>query len=184
MLLFNRANSYYLLLITLFLGIVAHAQIAIDGPIITGFGKVYKVNNQDFEINKLQNFHVVFDVSKSPEKKDNVNKWIETAARFLNMHAQNGISINKMKVAVVIHGSAFKDVMNSEAYKKKYGIANPNEKLNKALLNAGVQIILCGQSATYRGLVKKDLIPEVQLSLSAMTAIVQLQNQNYRLINF
>ncbi|WP_291870839.1 DsrE family protein [Maribacter sp.] len=180
----NYLKYIYLFLIILLTGIKTNAQTAISGPVIKEFGKVYKIEKQDFKINTSQDFHVVFDVAKSPEEKDIKNKWIETAARFLNMHAQNGVSLDNMKVALVLHGSAFKDVMSNEAYMKKYGTINPNEKLNTALLKANVQIILCGQSAVYRELKKEDLIPGVQLSLSAMTALIQLQNQNYRLINF
>jgi len=75
-------------------------------------------------------------------------------------------------------------VITNEAYEKKYGTKNPNQELIKALMDAGGQIIFCGQSSLSRDFPRKDLIEGVQLSLSAMTALIQLQDDNYRLIKF
>ena len=47
-----------------------------------------------------------------------------------------------------------------------------------------VQIIFCGQSSNSRNIPKEQLIDGVQLSLSAMTALIQLQDQGYRLVKF
>jgi predicted peroxiredoxin len=77
-----------------------------------------------------------------------------------------------------------KDVANSNAYKAKYGVPNPNEELLKQLIAAGADIIFCGQSSASRGFPKEDLVDGVQISLSAMTALIQLQDDNYRLIKF
>jgi len=85
---------------------------------------------------------------------------------------------------LVVHSKASKDILNNEAYKKQYGTDNPNTELIKALLNTGGQIIFCGQSSMSRGISKEELIAGVQLSLSAMTALIQLQNEDYRLIKF
>ncbi|WP_158978351.1 DsrE family protein [Cellulophaga sp. L1A9] len=154
------------------------------GPIIKEFGAVYKVENPDFKVDVTQEFKAVFDVSNSPEEQDKINPYIETGARFLNMHAQAGIPENQIKAALVIHGSATKDVLTDAAYEKRYGIKNPNLHLIKALIAADVQVIFCGQSANSRKIERKEMISGIQLSLSAMTALISLQNDNYRLIKF
>ncbi len=169
----------------LFLGIAStKAQTKTAGPIIKEFGKVFAVGNQDFKIDSTTTYKAVFDIMHSPEDKETLNKSIETAARFLNMHAQNGVPIDRLKVALVVHNAASKDIITNEAYQKRYGTDNPNEKLIKALLAVGGKVIFCGQSSESRGFPKGDLIPGVQLSLSAMTALIQLQNETYRLIKF
>jgi intracellular sulfur oxidation DsrE/DsrF family protein len=53
-----------------------------------------------------------------------------------------------------------------------------------ALTDAGVRIILCGQTAAYRDISKDDLLPNVELALSAMTAHAQLQQSGYTLNPF
>ena len=171
-------------LITLVLSQMINAQTKESGPVIKDFGKVWSVANMDFKVDSTKTYRAVFDIMNSPEDVSQLNASIETAARFLNMHAQNGVPISQLKVALVVHNKASKDVITSEAYKSKYGTTNPNEKLLNDLLDVGAEVIFCGQSAASRGFPKEELIPRVQLSLSAMTALIQLQDDNYRLIKF
>ncbi len=155
-----------------------------QGPIIKEYGKVWAIENPDFKINIAKEYRAVFDIMKSAENHQSINASIETAARFLNMHAQSGVPAKNLKIALVVHNAASKDVISNEAYQKKYGTDNPNKKLIEALIEAGGQVIFCGQSSLSRGFDREDLIDGVQLSLSAMTALVQLQDENYRLIKF
>jgi len=174
----------FLSLISLIFCISITAQTKKAGPIITGFGEVWAIGNPDFELDKNKELKAVFDIMNSPKDHDQINTTIETAARFLNMHSQSGVPADQLKIALVVHNKASKDIITNEAYKKRYGTDNPNYKLVQALLNAGGQIIFCGQSSISRGFPKKELINGVQLSLSAMTALIQLQNEDYRLIKF
>jgi len=100
------------------------------------------------------------------------------------MHAQNGIDAKDMKVAFVMHGMAAKDALSNEAYKKQYGIDNPNAKLITALKQANVDIFVCGQSYKARGLPVKGISKDVRLSLSALTALIEYQENGYKIINF
>lgn len=155
-----------------------------SGPIIKDYGTVWKVANLDYKVDIVNDLKAVFDIMDSPESHKVVNKSIETVARFLNMHAQSDVPVDNLKFALVVHNKASKDIITNKAYQKRYGTDNPNQKLIKDLLAAGGQVILCGQSSMSRGFPKDDLIEGVQLSLSAMTALIQLQNDNYRLIKF
>lgn len=160
------------------------AQKKESGPIIEKYGAVFRIDNADYKVDTQKTFRAVFDIMNSPEDVDQVNPSIETAARFLNMHAQNGIPLEQLKIALVVHNKASKDVITSDAYKTKFGTNNPNAELIKALMAANADIIFCGQSSASRGFPKEELLDGVQLSLSAMTALIQLQDNNYRLIKF
>jgi len=176
---------YFFTLITAFIFQAAlTAQEKSSGPIIKDYGKVWAIENPDFEVDTSKEYRAVFDIMNSPESHESVNATIETAARFLNMHAQSGVPAENLKVALIVHNKASKDVITNEVYQKKYGVDNPNQELIKQLLNAGSEIIFCGQSSVSRGFPREDLIEGVQLSLSAMTALIQLQDEDYRLIKF
>lgn len=175
-------TSYFLLL--LFAFSFGFSQEKNAGPIIENHGKVWKVDNADIKVDTTKEYKVVFDIMDSPEDKNSVNAKIETAARFLNMHAQAGISAENLKAVLVVHNAASKDIILDTAYQHKYGTKNPNSELMTALLDANVEVIFCGQSSVSRGFPKEDLIPGVKLSLSAMTALIQLQDEGYRLIKF
>ncbi len=152
--------------------------------IIPEYGNTYAVTNPDFKTDTNNDLKVVFDIGKKSQDSSKVNPLINTAARYLNMHVDHGVPFEKLKVALVVHGAAAYDIVNNTQYNAKYGIDNPNAKLISALSQKGVHIILCGQTAAYRDISKEKTLPEIQLALSAMTALVQLQNENYRLINF
>ena len=177
-------KNIYLILFMVFLFGYSYAQEKKAGPIIEDYGKVWKIDNPDYQIRSSTEFKVVFDIMSTPEDLAQLNASIETAARFLNMHGQSGVSPENMKVALVVHNKASKDIISNEAYQKRYGMDNPNSEMVSQLMDAGVEFIFCGQSSSSRGFPKEETIEGVQLSLSAMTALIQLQNDGYRLVKF
>lgn len=148
-----------------------------DGPLIFGFGKHAAVQ-QDLLPGKDMQFKVVFDVGSTADPKK-LNKRFDSLARFLNMHVANGIAPEHIQLALVIHGKASNDVLNEIAYQKKFAVGNPNHELLQSLLKHKVRIMLCGQSATYHQVQNADMIPGVQMALSAMTAHAILASEGY-----
>lgn len=155
-----------------------------SGPVIKDFGQVYQIKNPDLNLQKNKEYKVIFDVYTNTTTKGATNPLINTVARYLNMHAQNGISPKNMKVAFVMHGAAAKDALSNDAYKKQFGIDNPNAQLITALRKAGVDIYVCGQSYKSRGFPIKGISKDVKLSLSALTALIEYQENGYKIINF
>lgn len=156
----------------------------VEGNIISDFGETFKVENTDIKTDLSAEFKVIFDVAQSSEDKNVINKYIVTAARFLNMHAAEGMDASQLKVAMTIHGGAWQDVLNNEAYREKFGVDNPNVELINQLTEAGADIIICGQTAEYRGISKQNANPNVKFALSAMTALLQYQQNGYTFIKF
>lgn len=173
----------------LFLNCLLHLDVFSQNNLKTGtvfkeFGKTYEVNTPDFKTDLNADFKVIFDVDRSFNEPEKVNPLFDTAARFFNMHYEAGIPLENIQVALVVHGDASNDLLNDAFYEKMYGIKNPNTPLLKAFEAHDVQVILCGQTAAHRNLTKDKLLPQVDFALSAMTVLVQLQNENYRLIHF
>jgi len=61
---------------------------------------------------------------------------------------------------------------------------NANADLIKTLIAYGVEIYVCGQSAAYYSVDNEDLLPDVKMALSAMTAHALLQQKGYTLNPF
>ena len=173
-----------LLLFSIIFAMDVVAQTTASGPIIKDYGKVWKIENPDFKVDVNKEYKVVFDIMNSPESHTEINRSIETAARFLNMHAQSGVPATNLKVALVVHNAASKDIITDEAYRKRFQENNPNKELIESLIASGVQVIFCGQSSLSRNFPREELLNEVQLALSAMTALIQLQDEGYQLIKF
>ncbi len=148
------------------------------GPLITEYGRVTVVPGAEpLAANTV--FNVAFDVTERGEK-DAINRRLESAARFLNMHAAAGVAPENMKLAVVVHGPAVLDLTNDTVY----GGDNKNADLIKLLLANGVTVHVCGQSAAYQNVNAEDLLPGVKMAVSAMTAHALLQQQGYTLNPF
>lgn len=164
-----------------------NAQDKVKGDFIQEFGTTFEVHSLDFKTDTTATFKVIFDVDRSFDPTQ-PNKLIETAARFLNMHYNAGVPAENMHVALVVHGNAVKDLLQSNYYTKRFEDqevkTNPNIPLLKALANQNVEIIVCGQSAAHHQVLKEQVQEDVQFALSAMTALIQLQNKNYQLIKF
>lgn len=164
--------------------LAADPQSATTGPLIEQYGPVYDIGQPGFATPTGLVYRAVFDVGPSPDAADQVNPRIESLARFLNMHARAGVKPEQMKLALVVHGAAGKDMLSSAAYKSRFGVENPNAPLLAALRAQGVQVLLCGQTAAHKGFAREELAPGVELALSAMTALVALQADGYQLISF
>ncbi len=153
------------------------------GTVFPEFGKIAAVDT-DFKIPKRAKFKILFDAEKGAEP-GKINRTLNSAARFINMHAEAGVPVKNMKLAIVVHGKASLDMMRSEAYKARFdGMDNGSAKLIKALTDKGIRVILCGQSAAFHGIDKDDLAPGVEMALSAMTAHALLQQKGYTLNPF
>jgi len=170
------------LMLSLYVNILLGQKKA--GPILEKVGAVYEVPNPDFGVSLNKKYKVVFDIASSPKDPTQLNAKINTVARFLNMHAQAGVPAENMKVALVIHGGAYKDVYLDDVYARKFGAPNPNATLIEALHKADVEMYICGQTAYHRGIERNEMKPEIGIALSAMTVIVTLQSEGYTLIQF
>jgi len=90
-----------------------------------------------------------------------------------------------MKLAVVFHSKGSFDLTKPDFYGSKYdGAENANAAIIKALTEKNVRVILCGQTAAYYGIKNEDLLPGVEMALSAMTAHAVLQQEGYTLNPF
>lgn len=146
------------------------------GPVIADFGPVADVPGAE-PLPANTHFKVIFDVGEAAQA-GTVNRGLESAARFLNMHARAGIPPENINVAIVVRGTAVHDVTAHPQPNHN----NPNAPLIAALIAHHVDIYVCGQAATHAGVGANDLLPGVHMVLSAMTEFALLQQQGYTLI--
>ena len=178
--------KHHLFYLAIILGLYCslHAQEKKPGPVITDYGAVWDIPDPDFATDTTKVFKIMFDIMNSPPAPDERNASIETAARFLNMHARAGVPRENLHVALVVHNKASKDLLEDEAYEERFGIPNPNSDMLRQLMASGVDVIFCGQSSLSRNIPIEATLEGVQISLSAMTAILQLKDKDYNLIKF
>ena len=174
----------FTLILMSFISLNAQQAETKTGPILENFGKVFQIENPDLLLKKDKEYKVIFDVYTDRSKGKDINPLLNTVARYLNMHAQQGVPKENMKVIVIMHGAVTNSVINNNAYQKQFNIENPNSKLLHALKEANVELFVCGQSYLARGFELKDKSKDVKLALSALTALVEYQSNGYQIINF
>jgi intracellular sulfur oxidation DsrE/DsrF family protein len=164
------------------LALIASPAFATDGPVFKDFGSHTPVES-DLAIPKGMVLRHAYDVTAaSPGKR---NSGFETAARFINSHVANGMAERDVAVAVVVHGPAIAELTRPANYAARHaGAANASQAMVEELLRKGVRIIVCGQAANSMGVKKAELLPGVELSVSASSAHAILQAQGYTLNPF
>lgn len=149
----------------------------VAGSQIEAYGRYAPV--ADPAITPDTQFRIAYDVSSAAEAGQ-INRGIESAARFLNMVTAAGLPAENVKLAIVVHGSGAADLQRLYAD----GTVNPNAALVEALIAKDVSVQLCGQTAAMRNVDAESLVPGVTVSLSAMTAHAMLQQDGYTINPF
>lgn len=162
---------------------VLHAQQETRaGPVIESAGAVFSVD-PDMPTPRDRDYRLAFEVATPAGSPDRLNTGFNSVARFLNMHAQAGVPVERLAAAIVVHGAASFELLDDEAYRSRFGTDNPNGELLRELMDSGQRVILCGQSAASRGVPTDQLIPGVEVALSAMTAFILLQDEEGYRVN-
>ena len=152
------------------------------GPAIEGYGPTYPIDYRDVPLQEGAAYRAVFDTASYSDDLTSLNTRLVSIARFMNMHARNGVPVENMDLAVVVHGAAVKSVFNNDAYLKRFEVDNPNLELVMKLHDAGVKFYICGQSMAFGGVDKSELASPVKVGLSAMTMLTVLQAEGYALL--
>jgi intracellular sulfur oxidation DsrE/DsrF family protein len=155
------------------------AGVTQSGPVIQSTGRSVQVHDATFKIPDGHVFKAVYVIDRADSV--GANQQLTTIARFLNLQARNGIAKERSHAAAVVHGSGWMSLLSDSAHGARFGgKPNPSKRLVEELLANNVQLVLCGQTAGFRGVRREELLPGVQLAISAMTALNIFQAQGYQ----
>jgi intracellular sulfur oxidation DsrE/DsrF family protein len=137
------------------------------------------IPNPSFVADKTAEYKVAWDVTAAPDKPDAMPAGIARPANFLMMADENGLDRKRVHLAIILHGGATSAVMTNEAYKAAKGVDNPNIALLKAMTDAGVQVIVCGQALAGAKIAREQVLPFVKVATSATFARATLHARGY-----
>jgi intracellular sulfur oxidation DsrE/DsrF family protein len=104
---------------------------------------------------------------------------LERAAVLLNLAGVAGLKLGDVEVVVVLHGDATPAALDDGAYRALTGKDHPHAELMKRLNEAGVKLLVCGQSLERKHLDVKKVRGEVKVAASAVSAVVNYQARGY-----
>ncbi len=167
--------------LALLAAVVAPSTLAAQtgDALLKKLGTFTPVPNPSFTADKTVDYKVVWDVTAAPEKPDAIPAGLARPANFLAMADANGVDRKKVHLAVILHGGATYSVMTNEAYKAAKGADNASIELIKAMTDAGVQVIVCGQALAGAKIARDQVLPFVKVATSATFARATLHAQGY-----
>ena len=125
-------------------------------------------------------YKVLFDAAAAPDKPGDVDPMLRTVARYVNTLAKLGVPADHRKIAVILHGGSTPAILKNDAYQaRNNGQDNPNIAMIQALAKAGVAFHVCGQAVLGQKIDPRDIQPEIQLDLWALTTIVNMEHRGY-----
>lgn len=152
-------------------------------PVVDGFGGIYEIPGSTNPGSDIH-YKIVIDLKTRQPEKEAVNPGLNNVARMMNLHGLGGVKKENLSVTVVVHGPATETILNYDGYRRKNGVDNPNIALIDALEAAGAEVVVCGQSLLGRGLPQTEVNSEVEIALSMLTAVTELQHNGYHLLVF
>ncbi len=125
---------------------------------------------------------VVFDATGASQP-GKVNTGLDRVARLLNLYGSAGLKASDVSITIVLHGEATSAALSDAAYSEKLGQKqNPNLPLIRALKEAGVQVLVCGQALNYKGFADDQVANDIPIAASAMSVIVNKQRAGFAYI--
>ena len=148
-------------------------------PAIEKYGPVHPLPKASVQPKKYHTYKAVFDVTSGAKDPSKPEGGLVHVARAVNVFASAGVPTKRLKFVAILHGPATTAILNNEAYKKKYGIDNPNLPLIDALRKAGVHVDVCGQALADLDIAHADVYNKVRIDLSALATTVIYGDMGY-----
>lgn len=139
---------------------------------------VIPVENPTFTYSHKGKTRLVFDMGREAEKGQ-VNGGIEEVMRIINLHGAAGVKKSDLDVYVIFHGPGAASFLDDDLFNKQFQVSNPNLPLIKQLQDAGVKLVVCGQTLGLRNMNVSSFPDGTLISYSAKTAISDLSQRGY-----
>lgn len=150
-------------------------------PLVPGYEAARDIPGARELPNPSTDYKVVFADGQDAKNPGDVNPMLPTIATYVNTLGKHGVPAEHRHLVIMFHQRTpdIDIVMSNDAYKERYNRDNPNIALIHSLKQAGVDIRVCGQGLLVRNIDPKQVNPDVQIDLWAMTTLVNLQLKGY-----
>mgnify|MGYP001038939621 FL=1 len=173
--------SITLLPCVMFAQLPPHLEGKMEYPVFDfhPFVGVVKTKAKAFKYDKELNYKLAVDITDGITDSTQVMGPLREVARTYNLNIANKVPKRKLETAVVLHGSAIYGLLNNDEYQKRYGVTNPNIEVIELMKKEGIEFYVCAQVLAFRRISEESITKEVALSLSAKTALFNLDQMGY-----
>ncbi|MCM2132045.1 DsrE family protein [Larsenimonas rhizosphaerae] len=187
---FARKNALFIVAAVCLMAVLLVAyNVAHDGDkkaapklsysLIEGYGGTFPRPDAAEQPSLDKTYKVVFDVTSAINDTTAVHPGLGRVARAVNIFGDSGVPLDHLKFVAVIHGPATRTILDDKQYDKRAGGDNPNHGLIQALTDAGVKVIVCGQSLNHLGVEDSDIDKNVIIAPAALSTLAIYGNDGY-----
>jgi intracellular sulfur oxidation DsrE/DsrF family protein len=174
-----RSTLRLLALLSLAAGLATPASAQTGEELLRKVGAFTPIPKPEFPSPVGLDYKVAWDITEGAEKPGDMTRGYAVPATFLMMTDASGIPRKNVHLAIIVHGTATRTLLQNDAYKAMTGSDNPNVAVLQALHDAGVKVIVCGQALVNRKVPRDQLLPFVEVSIAATLARATLHAQGY-----
>ena len=160
----------------LLIGLNIYAQ---EFPIIKDYGGIYDISEATVKPDANDVYKIIVDLVSADDDPSELSWSLNNVARMINLHAIGGVPKENIHVVLAVHGGMTTSLLNENAYAFRFQVSNPHIELYQALHQAGVRIIVCGQSLKSRSISSDQLLDYVEIATSMLTTVSAFHNQGY-----
>lgn len=130
-----------------------------------------------------RDYKVIFEVSDAGHDAARPLEGLQRVARMVNLLAANAVAADHRRIIAIVDGPATEAILTDKAFGARHpGATNPNVRLIDELMAAGVSVRVCGQAMAGHKITPAEVIPGVEVDLSALTTLANSQLDGYALI--
>src|SRR4051812_40447427 len=152
-------------------------------PVIQHYGGVYAVPYGDRPDSQLV-YNIIIEAGAAIDHPDSLYAPFEHIARMYNLHVFGGVPRKNLHMDVVIFSKGVLAGLNNEAYRKRFGVDNPNLQVIREMKEAGINLYACGQSVTGFELSPSLMNSDLEVVLSRATTVSTRQMKGYAFFKF
>jgi intracellular sulfur oxidation DsrE/DsrF family protein len=174
-----------LILLITFFGFVSvvYGQIKLN-PAIKHYGSVFDVPQANDKPDTSMVYKIIAEAAAGIDKPEEVYAPFEHISRMYNLHVYAGVPQKNLNVELVVFGPSVAVLLNNEAYRKKFGVDNPNLTIIKEMTNAGIKVHACGQSIMLTNIDPATLNSNADIVVSRFTTVSNRQMKGYAFFKF
>jgi intracellular sulfur oxidation DsrE/DsrF family protein len=117
--------------------------------------------------------------SRDSAKLSKNNPALADIGRIVNLHIASHIPLSHLQLVSAVHGPSIFSLLTDAAYEERFHRKNPNSKLIEELQHAGVKFIACGQAMGFLEVKKADLMPGINVALTAQSIITSYEMKGF-----
>ncbi len=148
-------------------------------PVIQDYGFMLEMPFETIQPDPDLDYKLLAETPRGQKDKTKLYEILDYFAKVVNAHAYAGVPRENFKMSVVLYSGSAYTALTHEEYNERFGNDNPNLELLERFQEAGVDVIICGQSMMKQNMRPEDIAEGIKIGSSRITISSELMTKGY-----